>query len=130
VELFCGLTPLFDKERFREYNVIIFGLALQPDNVQLAKRLLKHREHLLRFLYVHELDATSNQAERQLRPAVITRKTTGCNRFDEGAETHSVLPSVLTTCHQRGVPILDFLSELQRETGILPSLGSLQPAPT
>jgi len=101
-----------------------------PDNARFAKRLRKHREHLLRFLYVDELDATNNLAERQLRPAVITRKTTGCNRTDGGAETHAILSSVLTTCHQRSIPILDFLTELQRATGVLPSLGSPQPAPT
>jgi hypothetical protein len=101
-----------------------------PDNARFAKRLRKHREHLLRFLYVDELDATNNLAERQLRPAVITRKTTGCNRTDEGAETHAILSSVLTTCHQRGIPILNFLTELQRATGVLPSLGLPQPAPT
>ncbi len=100
-----------------------------PDNARLAKRLRKHREHLLRFLYVDELDATNNQAERQLRPAVITRKTTGCNRTDEGAETHAILSSVLTTC-QRNIPILDLLTELQRALGTLPSLGPPQPAPT
>ena len=101
-----------------------------PDNARFAKRLRKHREHLLRFLYVDELDATNNLAERQLRPGVITRKTTGCNRTDEGAETHAILASVLTTCHQRNIPILDFLTELQRATGGLPLLGSPQPAPT
>jgi len=101
-----------------------------PDNARFAKRLRKHREHLLRFLYVDELEATNNLAERQLRPAVITRKTTGCNRTDGGAETHAILSSVLTTCHQRSIPILDFLTELQRATGVLPSLGSPHPAPT
>jgi transposase len=101
-----------------------------PDNARFAKRLRKHREHLLRFLYIDELDATNNQAERQLRPAVITRKTTGCNRTDEGAETHAILSSVLTTCHQRNVPILDFLTELQRALGTSPTLGPPQPAPT
>ena len=101
-----------------------------PDNARFAKRLRKHREHLLRFLYVDELDATNNQAERQLRPAVITRKTTGCNRVADGAEAHSILASVLATCHQRAIPILDFLVELQRAAGNPPSLGPPQPAPT
>jgi len=65
------------------------------DNARFAKRLRKHREHLLRFLYVDGLDAINNLAERRLRPTVITRKTTGCNRTGEGAETHSILASVL-----------------------------------
>jgi transposase len=100
------------------------------DNARFAKRLRKHRPHLLRFLYVDELDATNNQAERQLRPAVITRKTTGCNRVVDGAEAHSILASLLATCHQRAIPILDFLIEVQRAMGAPPSLAPPQPAPT
>jgi hypothetical protein len=88
-----------------------------PDNARFAKRLRKHREHLLRFLYVDGLDATNNQAERMLRPAVVTRKTGGCNRTEGGAETHSILTSVLTTCRQQGFSILDSLVKIQRNLG-------------
>lgn len=85
-----------------------------PDNVRFAKRLRKHRPHLLRFLYVDGLDATNNQAERMLRPAVITRKTNGCNRTQPGAEAHAILASLLVTCHQHSVPILNYLIQLQQ----------------
>ncbi len=88
-----------------------------PDNARFAKRLRKQREHLLRFLYVDGLDATNNQAERMLRPAVITRKTGGCNRTAGGAEVHSILASVLTTCRQQGFSILDALVKIQRSLG-------------
>jgi transposase len=87
------------------------------DNLRLAKRLRKHRQHLLRFLYVNGLDATNNQAERMLRPAVISRKTGGCNRTDGGAQAHSILASVLTTCRQQGFSILEALVKIQRHTG-------------
>jgi transposase len=87
------------------------------DNIRFAKRLRKHRQHLLRFLYVDGLDATNNQAERMLRPAVITRKTGGCNRTDGGTQTHSILASVLTTCRQQGFSILDALVKIQRSMG-------------
>jgi transposase len=85
-----------------------------PDNVRFAKRLRKHRPHLLRFLYVDGLEATNNQAERMLRPAVITRKTNGCNRTKPGAEAHAILASVLVTSHQHSVPILNYLIQLQQ----------------
>jgi len=93
-----------------------------PDNVRFAKRLRKHRQHVLRFLYVDELDATNNLAERQLRPAVITRKTNGCNRTKEGAQTHAILGSVLATCRQQSVPILEYLVKLQKFGETPPSL--------
>jgi transposase len=95
------------------------------DNIRFAKRLRKHREHLLRFLYVDGLDATNNQAERMLRPAVITRKTGGCNRTEGGAETHSILASVLVTCRQQGFSILNSLVSIQRNAGS--TLKSLAP---
>jgi transposase len=95
-----------------------------PDNVRLAKRLRKQRAHLLGFLYVDGLDATNNQAERMLRPAVITRKTSGCNRTEGGAQTHSILASLLVTCRQQAVPLIDFLVKVQRAVGgVMPSLA-------
>jgi transposase len=84
------------------------------ENVRFARRLRKHRPHLLRFLYVAGLDATNNLAERQIRPSVIIRKTNGCNRSKIGAETHSVLSSVLVTCRQHNIPILDYMVSLQQ----------------
>jgi transposase len=83
------------------------------DTARFAKRLRKHRTHLLRFLYLDDLEATNNQAERMLRPAVITRKTNGCNRTRQGADAHAILSSVLVTCRQHSVPILDYLVQLQ-----------------
>ena len=94
------------------------------ENARFAKRLRKHRPHLLRFLYVDGLDATNNQAERMIRPAVITRKTNGCNRNKSGAETHAILSSVLVTCHQHSIPILDYLVQLQRVGTAPPPLAS------
>ncbi len=87
------------------------------ENARFARRLRKHRAHLLRFLYVDDLEATNNQAERMLRPAVITRKTNGCNRTRQGADAHAILSSVLVTCRQHSIPILDYLVQLQLPAG-------------
>jgi transposase len=92
------------------------------DNARFAKRLRKHRPHLLRFLYVDNLEPTNNLAERMLRPAVITRKTNGCNRTKDGAAAHSVLSSVLVTCHQQSIPVLDYLVQLQQFGSTPPAL--------
>jgi len=95
-----------------------------PDNARFANRLRKHRDHVLRFLYVDGLDATNNLAERQLRPEVITRKTNGCNRTEGGADTHAILGSILATCRQQAIPILDYLVKLQHYGGSPPALAS------
>jgi hypothetical protein len=98
-----------------------------PDNLRFARRLRKHRQHLLRFLYVEGLDATNNHAERQIRPAVIIRKTNGCNRATDGAQTHEVLASVLVTCRQHDLPILDYMVSLQRFGETPPPLTTAPP---
>ena len=100
------------------------------DLLRFARRLRKHRPHILRFLYVDDLDATNNQAERMLRPAVITRKTNGCNRTRTGAETHAILSSVTVTCRQHSIPILNYLVQLQQFGGTSPPLVPLISAPT
>jgi hypothetical protein len=116
----AALDPVEFERRAGELEARLDGLIARkryltdPDNRRFARRLDRHRPHLLRFLYVDELDATNNLAERQLRPAVITRKTNGCNRSKNGAETHSILASVLATCRQHSIPILDYLVNLQR----------------
>jgi hypothetical protein len=97
------------------------------DNARLAKRLRKHRPHLLRFLYVDELEAINNLAERMLRPVAITRKTNGCNRNRTGAATHAILASVLVTCRQHAIPILDYLVKLQQYGGTPTALATASP---
>jgi transposase len=78
-----------------------------PDNLRLQKRFHRQREHLLRFLYHDEVQPTNNHAERQIRPAVIARKLSGCNRTPKGAQTHEVLASVAVTCRQQSVSFVD-----------------------
>lgn len=65
-------------------------------------RLAKQQDHLLTFLDYPEVDATNNLAERQLRPAVISRKLSCGNKTQSGATTWSVLASLAATCQQRG----------------------------
>ena len=81
---------------------LLAGHYTDPDYARLAKLLRKQRPHLLTFLYVEALDPTNNAAEREIRPAVLIRKTNGCNRSATGARTHSILTSVIRTCQKHG----------------------------
>ena len=107
------------------------------DNARFAKRLRKHRPHLLRFLYADSLEAMNNQAERKvvsyrrtmLRPAVITRKTNGCNRTQPGAETHAILSSILVACHQHSIPILEYLVHLRLKGAVTSQRAGTAPPP-
>jgi hypothetical protein len=85
-----------------------------PDNARLARHLIKHRDSLFTYLYdtKHEVAPTNNEAERETRPAVITRKLGACNRSATGAQTTSILTSVIRTCKKQMVSFIDVAIDL------------------
>jgi transposase len=85
------------------------------ESAKLVKLLTKQRAHLLTFLYVDEVDATNNLAERRIRPAVIVRKISAGNRSRPGADTHAALTSVIQTCRQQDQDFLDVATALLRQ---------------
>lgn len=70
--------------------------------VKLLKRLAKQKDHLFTFLKHDEVEATNNLAERQLRPAVVSRKISCGNKTQNGAKTWKVITSVIQTLKQQG----------------------------
>jgi transposase len=90
---------------------LLAGHYTDPDNARFAKLLRKQRPHLLTFLYVDAMTPTNNAAEREIRPAVLIRKTNGCNRSETGAQTHSILTSIIRTCQKHGQ---DFVTAVKR----------------
>jgi len=45
----------------------------------------------------------NNHGERQIRPAVIIRKNSLCNRSEQGAATQAILMSIYRTLKLRGL---------------------------
>ena len=122
------LTPEAFAARRRELEERLDALIAKgrhftdPDNARLAKRLRKQRKNLFTFLEREEVESTNNRAERALRPAVILRKTGGCNRTSRGARTHAVLASLLATAKQQGRAPVEYLIEVKMaKDGQLPS---------
>jgi len=74
---------------------------------RLVRHLCDHRGEWLQFLHDPAVPATNNQAEQMLRPAVISRKIGGCNKTESGAETHSILSSILVTAKRLGHTFVD-----------------------
>jgi transposase len=68
-----------------------------------AKRLERHKDELLTFLYEKGVDYHNNHAEQQIRPDVIFRKITFGNRSENGAQYHSVIMSILQTAKLNGI---------------------------
>jgi transposase len=84
----------------------------EPNATRLAKRLLKHRAELTRFLWDKDLDGTNNAAERALRPAVVMRKITGGSRSADGAAAWAKLASLMRTASQQGHNVLETVKQL------------------
>ncbi len=68
-----------------------------------AKRLKRHKNEILTFLYEKNIDYHNNHAEQQIRPDVIFRKITFGNRSYGGAENHSVIMSIIQTAKLNGI---------------------------
>mgnify|MGYP001558587764 CR=1 FL=1 len=79
-----------------------------PDIRRLQKRLMKYRKELFVFLRHKEVPAHNNNAERQIRPAVLMRKTSYQNRSQRGALTQAILMSAIQTCHKRKLNFMEW----------------------
>jgi transposase len=104
----CGrLEAAFDRLLARHYR--------QVETVRFVKLLRKQRPYLFTFLYVEAVAPTNNAAERELRPAVIIRKTNGCNRSPKGATVHAVLSSVIRTARKHGHDFVDMTKRVLQQ---------------
>lgn len=108
------------RDRYGLDEISAHGLAIATGRIEAAmdkllsktyrteanRRLAKHLRHeqpwLFMFLHCPGLDATNNAGEREMRPAVIMRKTWGGNRTGAGADAQKRLMSVLRTCYRQG----------------------------
>lgn len=108
------------RDRYALEEISAHGLAVATGRIEAAmdalllktyradanRRLAKHLRHeqpwLFTFLHCPGLDATNNAGEREMRPAVIMRKTWGGNRTEAGADAQKTLMSVLRTCYRQG----------------------------
>jgi transposase len=81
-----------------------------PLEEAVANRLRKQQDHLFTFLDHEAVEATNNLAERQLRPAVISRKLSAGNKTERGARTWEILASLAATYAQRRDSFIDLLT--------------------
>ena len=100
----CRLEDRLDQLARAEYD--------EPHAERLARRLIKHRPELTRFLWDKELGGTNNAAERALRPAVVMRKITGGSRSATGAQAWAKLASLMRTASQQGRNVLETVKQL------------------
>jgi transposase len=68
----------------------------------LLHRLQQHEEAVLAFAFDKEVPFTNNQAERDLRPAKLKQKVSGCFRTLAGAQVYARIEGFLSTARKQG----------------------------
>ncbi len=91
----------------------------------MAKRLFKYGEYLLTFVEFEGVPADNNQAEREIRPAVLTRKASYGNPSERGCETRAILMTIFRTLKRRGLEPLATLAQALRNYIATGQLGPL-----
>ncbi|MFZ5910226.1 MAG: IS66 family transposase [Chloroflexota bacterium] len=78
----------------------------------LLRRLQQHEEAVLAFALVEGVPFTNNQAERDLRPAKVKQKVSGCFRTEHGARVYARLQAVISTCRKQERNVFSVLRDL------------------
>jgi hypothetical protein len=86
--------------------------------VTLLKRIEKYKEDIFRFVENPDVDYHNNRSERQLRPIVVSRKTSFGSDTPEGAKRMCVLHSVIETCKLQKLKPLEFIEKIIKHAGI------------
>ena len=109
----------------RRLTALLDDGADNANGKRILKRLRRHRDDLFAFLDYEDVPPDNNHAEREIRPAVMMRKTSQSNRSEAGANVQAILMSVYRTLRLRGQDPLETIVDALREyvrTGSLPPL--------
>jgi transposase len=85
-----------------------------PKTAATCRELLAGEKHLWTFVRVEGIEPTNNDAERALRHAVIYRKTSGGTDSEAGSRFVERILTVVATCRQQRVNVLDYLTRCYR----------------
>jgi transposase len=75
-----------------------------------CRGLLAGETHLWTFVRVEGIEPTNNDAERALRHGVIYRKLSGGTDSESGSRFVERVLTVVATCRQRGINVLEYLT--------------------
>lgn len=92
----------------------------EPPSSDLAKAsryVLNHWEALTRFLDDGRIDPDNNLCEQQLRGVALGRKNYLFAGSHDAARRAAAIYSLVRTCAQHGVPVLEYFTEVLRRLG-------------
>ena len=76
-----------------------------------CRRIIKHRQHLWRFVHDQTVDPTNNLAERVVRQAVLWRKGSFGTQSERGARYVERILTACATCRLQGRSVIQYLRE-------------------
>jgi transposase len=85
--------------------------------ITLVKRMTKYYFELYTFIKAN-VPATNNPAEREIRPAVLMRKTSYCNRSENGKNNQAILMSIIATSKRNNQNFMTYASNKLQYRGI------------
>jgi transposase len=85
----------------------------------LAERLKKQQRAVHAFAFEQEVPFTNNQAERDIRPAKVKQKISGCFRTTLGADTYARVQAVISTLRKREGHPFQALQDLFARTKVI-----------
>lgn len=123
-EMFVGLSDITNKEfvqaeRDQVYLLyqariqkIIQTAYTQKDVKEVQTRITNQNTNLITALKYPDVPLTNNEAERNIRKMVITRKISGGSRSNAGAATHAVNLSIVKTLALKKQSLITSLRKL------------------
>jgi transposase len=127
LDLYQMLRPILAEEEVRKHYHIILekaeseepppqpgkrGKPKQSPGRNLLNRLRKHEDGVLAFALEEGVPFTNNQAERDLRPAKVKQKVSGCFRTKAGACVYARLQATISTLRKQGRNVFAALRDL------------------
>jgi transposase len=88
------------------------GRPKQSKGRNLLDRLRKHENGVLAFAFEADVPFTNNQAERDLRPAKVKQKISGCFRTLAGAKVYARLQAVISTFRKQEMNVFASLHKV------------------
>jgi len=95
------------------------GKPKQSPGRNLLNRLRTHEAGVLAFALEPGVPFTNNQAERDLRPAKVKQKVSGCFRTESGAEVYARLQAAVSTFRKQGLNVFATLRDLFSGTPVV-----------
>ena len=99
------------------------GRPSRTKAANLAERLRRYREDVLRFATDFSVPFSNNQAERDLRMVKLQQKISGCYRTEAGATNYLVIRSYVSTARKQRINVLGALRDLFEGHPFMPGVA-------